>query len=53
MSFDRLPLVVGHRGAAGLAPENTIQSFELADTTRGRGRGTRRALGARKATRHS
>ena len=30
MSFDRLPFVVGHRGAAGLAPENTIQSFALA-----------------------
>ena len=30
MSFDRLPLVVGHRGAAGLAPENTLQSFALA-----------------------
>ncbi len=30
MSFDRSPLVVGHRGAAGLAPENTLQSFALA-----------------------
>lgn len=30
MSFDRQPLVVGHRGAAGLAPENTLRSFALA-----------------------
>ena len=28
--FDRTPLIIGHRGAAGLAPENTLPSFELA-----------------------
>lgn len=30
MSFAAQPLVIGHRGAAGLAPENTLQGFLLA-----------------------
>ena len=25
-----MPLIVGHRGAAGYAPENTLASFKLA-----------------------
>jgi glycerophosphoryl diester phosphodiesterase len=28
--FDQTPLIIGHRGAAGLAPENTLPSFDLA-----------------------
>jgi glycerophosphoryl diester phosphodiesterase len=27
---DRKPLIIGHRGAAGLAPENTLPAFEAA-----------------------
>jgi len=30
MGFSDWPLVIGHRGAAGLAPENTLPGFELA-----------------------
>ena len=30
MSFDSERLIVGHRGAAGLAPENTLAGFSLA-----------------------
>ena len=30
MGLTDWPLVIGHRGAAGLAPENTLPSFELA-----------------------
>lgn len=29
-AFDRSPLVIGHRGAAGLLPENTLPSFSKA-----------------------
>lgn len=29
-TFDRTPLIIGHRGAAGLLPENTLPSFERA-----------------------
>lgn len=28
--FDRRPVVIGHRGAAGLRPENTMEAFEEA-----------------------
>ncbi len=28
--FDACPVVIGHRGAAGLSPENTLASFRLA-----------------------
>lgn len=30
MAFTNNPLIIGHRGAAGLAPENTLPSFEAA-----------------------
>ena len=30
MSFDSPPLIIGHRGAAGLAPENTLAGFARA-----------------------
>jgi len=29
-AFDQTPLIIGHRGAAGLVPENTLPSFERA-----------------------
>ena len=32
MAFDSTPLIIGHRGAAGLAPENTLLSFRVALT---------------------
>jgi glycerophosphoryl diester phosphodiesterase len=28
--LDHYPVIVGHRGAAGLAPENTLAAFGLA-----------------------
>jgi glycerophosphoryl diester phosphodiesterase len=30
MTFETSPLIIGHRGAAGLLPENTLESFQRA-----------------------